>query len=511
MTEETGLADLTRRDALQIGTAMAAGAVVPSAAANRFDVGVVRAMARDLAQRPYRAPASPSLAGAGAMTYDQYRSIRFRRDRALWRDQGLPFQVSMFPCGFLYRRPIPIYEVWRGSCTPVVFGADLFETDDPSVQLSGVAGFAGLKVQAPINQPDVFEEFCVFLGASYFRAVGRNLQYGLSARGLALGTGAATPEEFPDFTAFWLERPRPDAALLVIHALLDSPSASGAFSFTLQPGETTTVDVQSALFPRIDIADAGIAPLTSMYYFADADHAARPRARPDDWRSGVHDSNGLSIMTGQGEFLWRSLANPVSVQFSAFVDDSPRGFGLRQRRRRFEDYGDLQVMYERRPSLWIEPIGDWGPGAVALVEIPSDSEYNDNIVAFWRGRDPLLSGGEYDFSYRMRWGADQAGDAGPARIVAVRAGAGDLPGTRVFVLDLAGPALRSTEDAKARVELSASAGQAGVGYSGPGPGQGQWRISIDFDPAGARLADLRCRLVDDRGALSETWLHRWTA
>ena len=299
-------------------------------------------------------------------------------------------------------------------------------------------GFAGLRVHAAINQPGQLDEFCVFLGASYFRAVGRGQEYGLSALGLAIGTGAAEPEEFPRFRTFWPERPQRRSSSLVIHALLDSRSTAGAFRFSVRPGETTVMDVESTLFPRTTMAQAGVAPLTRMYYFGARDHASSGRARPDDWRTAVHDSAGLAGLTGRGQRVWRPLINPPAVQVSEFPDAAPRGFGLMQRQRAFGDFGDLQVLYGRRPDLWIEPIGDWGAGAVDLVEIPTSSEYNDNIVAFWRGREPLRAGAEYSFTYRMHWGIDPAQDARLTRVVDVRTGAGTAANMRVFVLDLSG-------------------------------------------------------------------------
>ena len=504
--------EITRRKALQ-GSVVLAGSGVLSAAkaAEPFTSATVRQAARALAKQPFREPDGKLPGAAGSMTYDQYRGIRFKQERALWRGQDLPFQVAFFPRGFLYRTGVDIHEVRDGQAARIPSSPDLFDYDDPSVRVPDDLGFAGFRVHAPINRPGEFDEFLVFLGASYFRAVGRGGSYGLSARGLALGTGSAAPEEFPLFRAFWLERPQPGAGTLVIHALLDGPSTTGAFRFTVRPGETTVMDVESVLFPRTEIAEAGVAPLTSMYQFSGRDHV-RPASRREDWRSAVHDNDGLAVLTGRNERLWRPLINPAAVQFSAFGDANPRGFGLLQRKRAFNDFGDLQVLYGQRPSLWIEPIGDWGVGAVDLVEIPTDSEFNDNVVAFWRGREPLRAGGEYSFTYRMHWGADVPGDPRLARVAETRTGTGTQPGTRVFVLDLVGEAVASLPaDARTSVELSSSAGRVREGYSAASPEIGGWRISIEFDPAGAPMADLRCALRGEGGALSETWLYRWIA
>ncbi len=249
-----------------------------------------------------------------------------------------------------------------------------------------VTDFSGFRLRAPLNRAEHFDEFVVFQGASYFRAVAKGQEYGLSARGLALKTGDARGEEFPFFRTFWIERPRPEANTVVVHALLDSDSTTGAYRFTIRPGDPTVMDVEMTLYPRVELTHVGLAPLTSMFFFGPND-----RVGIDDFRPAVHDSDGLAIWNGRGEWLWRPLINPETLQVSAFVDDNPRGFGLLQRHRAFADYQDLEAHYERRPSLWVETIGEWGSGAVQLVEIPSKSEYHDNVVAFWRPR-PTVTG-----------------------------------------------------------------------------------------------------------------------
>ena len=442
------------------------------------------------------------------MTYDQYQGIRFRQQRALWADRGLRFQVAFFPRGFLFRPRVDVHEVVDGIAIPVRSDADLFEFDDPSIRPDEDLGFAGLRIHAQINRPGVFDEFCVFLGASYFRAVGGGQLYGLSARGLAIDPGGGRPEEFPRFCAFWLERPGPSDASLVLHALLDSPSVAGAFRFAITPGSSTAMDVQCSLYPRTDIVRVGVAPLTSMYFFSPRD---RPHA--DDWRTAVHDSDGLLTVAADGDRLWRPLANPRDVQISPVSLPSPRGFGLIQRRRAFQDFGDLQVLYGKRPDLVVTPRSNWGAGGAELVELPTGTEYADNIVAFWRPREPLRPEHEYAFAYRLNWGLHPEGIAPApalAQVMLTRTGAGGAPGTRIFVLDvLGGPVGALAEDAPVRLELDSSAGRLTQGYSGPNPETGGWRISLEFDPAGASVADLRCTLLGPYGPLAETWLSRW--
>ena len=349
-----------------------------------FDGSTVRRLAQELARHPYQSPDTRLPKAIDALSFDQYRGIRYQKSRALWQGLNLPFKVEFLPRGFLYRPRIDIFEVVAGKAERVPYDPDLFGYDDPSIRVTEDLGFSGFRIHAPLNRPDYFDELCVFQGASYFRAVAKGQAYGLSARGFANGTGSNRGEEFPLFTAFWLERPQPGSPSVVVHALLDSPGLAGAFRFSIRPGDETVFDVESTLYPRHDLHESGVAPLTGMFYFD-----ANDRSRVDDWRPAAHDSEGLSVWTGHGDQLWRPLVNPRDLQFSAFSSSSPHGFGLMQRKRSFADFQDLALDYEKRPSLWIEPIGDWGQGATDLVEIPSPNEVNDNIVAFWRPKDKL--------------------------------------------------------------------------------------------------------------------------
>ena len=492
---------LTRRGMLGAASLVATSGW--PARAEPFSADLVRRQATQLARAPYQGSFKPLPKGMDTLDYEQYRSITFRQERALW--QGLPFQIGFFARGFLYQRPVEFYEVVDGVSTPIAFDPGLFASDGIPA-LPNDLGFAGFRIHAAINQPGQFDEFCVFLGASYFRAVGRDTTYGLSARGLAIGTGRPEPEEFPYFRTFWLERPRADASTVTVHALLDSPSVAGAYRFVIRPGPATMMEIEATLMPRVAIADWGVAPLTSMYLFSPRD---RPAAKRDDWRTAVHDSDGLIVSSGSGETIWRPLADPGSLQFTTVSDADLRGFGLLQRERAFEAYGDLQVPYERRPSAWVEPIGSWGVGAVDLVEIPTDTEYNDNIVAFWRGRDPLRAGSEQRFIYRLSWGETVDAKRGVARVSRMRTGGSGAQ--LIFVLDWVGDNLRAlTPKSHPGVAVSASAGNLSVGYSGPNGSADGWRISLEFDPQGADVADLRCAVSDQTGPLAETWLYRWT-
>lgn len=475
-----------------------------------FDAQTVRAMARDLASRPHRAPDTTLPGPLRSLGYDQYRDIRYDPQRALWRDPGLPVQLQAFHRGFLYTSRVDLFEVADGRARPVTYSPDLFSFGNA---LGGQAtptdnlGFAGFRLHAPINRPDHFDEICSFLGASYFRAVGKDLGYGLSARGLAIRTADPAGEEFPLFRAFWIERPRQGVNSATVHALLDSPSAVAAFRFAIRPGEDTVFDVEATVIARVDLATAGIAPLTSMFFFGPGD-----RGGTDDYRPAVHDSDGLLMSTGRGEQVWRPLQNPRDLQVSVLGDTNPRGFGLMQRPRRFSDYQDLEARYERRPSLWVEPIGDWGEGGVQLVEIPTRGEIHDNIVAFWRPKEPLKARMEYNYVYRLHWLPLAPGDTGLAQFAATRSGiALGTTDVRLFVLDAVGGRLGELQgDAKPEIEVGTSAGEVRNAVAQRNPDTGGWRLSFELAPGNAPLAELRALLKQGDRPLTESWIFRWT-
>jgi glucans biosynthesis protein len=487
------------------GRSLAAPATTPEGTVV-FDAGVLRRMAQGLAQKPFQAPDGKLPESLAHLTYDQYRDFRFDPQRALWRDQGLPFTLQLFHRGFLYSNRVDLYEVVDGSAQPIHYSPDLFTFGANPRPSEGDLGFAGFRIHTPLNRPDYFDEVAAFIGASYFRAVGKGQGYGLSARGLAVRTADPAGEEFPVFKAFWIERPHSGVNSIVVNALLDSPSIAGALRFTIRPGEDTVFDVEATLYPRTDIAEAGIAPLTSMFYFD-----ANNRFDVDDYRPAVHDSDGLSIWTGRGEQLWRPLDNPHDLQLSTFSDINPRGFGLMQRKRGFATYDDLEAHYERRPSLWVEPIGDWGEGAVRLIEIPTAQEIHDNVVAFWRPAEPLQAKGEYSFTYRLHWTAATPPGEGIAQIVDTRSGASGQDKNRLFVLEAAGDELKQLAvDAKPQLEVSADQGQLLNPMLMPNPETGGWRISLELAPKSAKAVELRARIKLGDTPLTETWTYRWT-
>jgi periplasmic glucans biosynthesis protein len=480
----------------------------PATDATPFSAADVLKQARALATEKFVRPKADLPKALQELSYDHYRDIRFKREQAIWSSQRLPFLVELFHRGFIFTNPVAMYIVADGQARRVAYSPDLFTFGPhvPPLPDGGIADFSGFRLRAPINRPGDFDEFAVFQGASYFRAVAKEQGYGLSARGLALNTGALEGEEFPFYRAFWIEQPTPEASALVAHALLDSESTSGAYRLTIRPDDPTVVDVEVTLYPRVELKQAGLAPLTSMFFFGPNDHTGI-----DDFRPAAHDSDGLAIWNGKGEWLWRPLTNPETLQVSAFVDNNPRGFGLLQRHRAFADYQDLEAHYERRPSLWVEAIGDWGSGVVQLIEIPSKSEANDNLVAFWRPSQPLPAQAEYRFTYRLHWCWTPPAMPSRATTGETRVGAGPEKGTRRFVIDFVGGRLGELKaDAPVELAITTSAGSVQRPVAQPNPATRGWRVSFLLVPDSAALCDLRCTMKLGDELLSEVWSYRWT-
>jgi periplasmic glucans biosynthesis protein len=473
--------------------------------ATPFDPEMVVARARALAAAPF-IPVPAVSQDWLDLSYDDFRGIWFDTRHTLFRGKPGAVQAEFFVAGLYFPHKIGLNAVEKDQSRPITFKLNTFDTTDrfPALPEDGT-GFAGFRLLGELEAEDRFQEYTVFQGASYFRAIGRGQAYGLSARGLALNTAGDGGEEFPVFRDFWIEAAEPDAPTVTVHALMDSPSVAGAYTFRITKGATTEMEVASRLFPRADLASAGIAPGTSMFLFNDFN-----RTRFDDFREAVHDSDGLLMMNGAGETLWRPLTNPQSVAVSAFGDTSPRGFGLMQRARRAGDYNDLVAHYERRPSLWVEPIGDWGQGAVMLVEIPTDKEINDNIVAFWRPAQPLVAGQEHRFDYRLYWCAAAPAEGAVAPVIATRSGARVFEDGRIFTVDYGAHPALGDDPARIEARITTNTGEITAQLLQQNPATGGMRL--DFTLKGpSDAAELRAELWRGGQRVAEVWLNRWVA
>src|SRR6187455_2797187 len=423
---------------------LAALILFATASAAAFGLDDVGARASSLATRPYKAAAVTLPTQLRELDYDAYRDIRYRPEKALWRAEKLPFELMFFHQGRTVPEPVRINVIEPAGERVVPFDPALFDYGKNKFApqtLSGV-GFNGFRVHYAVNKPGYKDEVVVFQGASYFRALGKGQSYGLSARGLAVDTAAPGGEEFPRFIEFWIERPRANATSLTIYALLDSRRVAGAYRFVLTPGVETTMQVTARLYLREAIGKLGIAPLTSMYTFGEN------QPGKDDYRPEVHDSDGLSIQLGDGEWVWRPLVNPRRLLVTSFGATNPRGFGLMQRDRSPASYEDPEALYERRPSAWIEPVGGWGPGRVELVQIPTPDETNDNIVAYWVPQAMPVPGKPVDLAYRIRWQSAATLPTEKAWVVQTRRGRGFArrPDADInFVVDFDGPPLRTLD------------------------------------------------------------------
>jgi glucans biosynthesis protein len=498
----------------RFAAAPAATLLSPLEKPQAFDYAWLKGQARALANSVYQPPVSHVPDAVKALDYDQYQAIRYRAEHALWAQDRRRFQVKFFHLGLYYWSPVRMYEVVGGQAQELVYAAAMFDYSQSGLEGSRLPkdlGFAGLRVNFHINWR---HDVAVFLGASYFRAVGGELQYGLSARGLAIDCGMDRVEEFPVFTAFWLERPAPDSGTLTVYALMDSPSLAGAYRFDIAPAATLVMSVDAALYPRQEIERLGVAPLTSMFQYGEND-----RRTAHDWRPEIHDSDGLAMWTGSGEWIWRPLVNPASLRFNTFLDENPRGFGLLQRDRNFDHYQDDGAFYDRRPSLWVEPKSGWGKGSIQLVEIPTVDETADNIVAFWNPAEKPQPGQELLFSYRLHWGAQMPVSPPLAQVVATRTGVGGVVGQKRpyfswrFVVDFSGGNLSGLgRDVEVEPVITTSRGQIEIPSARPLQAVRGYRAIFDLKPTDDSVApvDLRLYLRANDQPLTETWLYQWT-
>ena len=479
-----------------------------------FDFEVLQYRAKALASRPYAPPTSRVPESLRKLSYDQYRDIRFNPDASWWRQEQLPFQLQFFHPGFLFNQTVQISEIQNGNVSSIPYDKNFFNfganRDLGSIPRN--MGFTGFRIHYPLNNPDYLDELAVFQGASYFRALGKGMRYGLSARGLALNTAEPGGEEFPVFIEFWIKKPTDNTSRVTAFALLDSPSVAGAYRFIITPGVSTIMEIKTALYRRKDVAVFGIAPLTSMFWFGEnnADHHG-------DLRPEVHDSDGLMLERGTGEWLWRPLANPKTIQVASFADENPRGFGLVQRDRRFESYEDLEACYHQRPSAWVEPIGKWGAGDVRLVELPTPDETNDNIVAFWVPANLPPIGEPLKLEYKLHWFVEgQGGGAKPPAGYAMATRIGHSQTNEAdlvrFWVDFAGPYLnvqKSPRDMSPNISVGKGATLIHQSLE-KNSFNGSWRVAFALKPDGSgKPVELRCFLQKPPHVLSETWSYLW--
>lgn len=461
--------------------------------------------ARQLSQNPFVAPQRAPEA-LTQLDYSTYRQINYQQNAAIWGKASTPFSIQLFAPGYIYRELIDIDIVESSQSFPIDITESSFKVPEESIGqlLEQIGKYAGFRLHYPINQNDYNDEFLVFQGASYFRGISKGQAYGVSTRGLAINVAGERGEEYPLFKKFWIERPSSRQKAIVVHALLDSKSVTGAYRFAVYPGAPTRMEVKAELFPRADIKNVGLGALTSMFM-----HGGIDRSDVADYRPAVHDSEGLYMVRGNGEKVWRPLNNPRRLQISTFVDNNPKGFGLIQPHRDFEHYQDLEAKYHLRPSIWVKPVGEWGDGSVKLVEIPSDFEGNDNIVAYWQPKDGLKKDQLYTFSYELTWF-----DSFPNvkdNITIARTSGGHKLSTETNEIVIDYRLLNIDDISTINVASNISSGTILESRIEPNPAIDGARVFVTFNPEDTDVAELRVQLFKDHAPIGTTWLYRYVA
>lgn len=502
------------------------GQPTPARAAE-VNLEFVAKRAEERARKPFRSPRAdlPDILKQDQLDYDKYREIRFRRDRALWTDHGLPFRVEFFHPGYLYQEPVRVNEFTLTHTQPVRFVQEFFDYGNTRLERKVPAntGYAGFRLLYELNQPERMDELGAFLGASYFRLLGKNQRYGQSARGLAVDSGETDrPEEFPIFTDWWLGKPHKDDDRIRLYAILDSVSCVGAFCFVIQPGETTIADVDAVLYLRNEadvlavdpkrkpLRTLGLAPLTSMFWFGE-----NSERKFDDYRPEVHDSDGLLVRMDNSEVLWRPLNNASVMRHQQFSTKGVRGYGLLQRDRNFNNYQDIFNHYHKVPSVWIEPRGNWGEGDIHLLELSTGYEGLDNIVVFF---DPKVKPAPLQplrIGYTMFWTRETDRRLSENIVIGTRIGAdGRDPAKREICIDFKGPKLDLFNEADPPKAIASCSPNGVISESlvFRNSEDGSWRVVLKMQPVAGNTEpiDLRCTLKKGDEVVSETWTYLWS-
>ncbi len=496
----------------------------PGAAASqpKFGFEDVMKRAREVAASDYDGTIPPLPPELAALDFDHWREIRFLPEKSPLDEKSGRFRLQFFHLGHLFTRPITIHMVTNGVSEPLQNVARLFDYGNNkfSKPLPADLGVAGFRVHYPVNDLTRDDEFVSFLGASYFRWLGRGQKYGLSTRGLSIGTGRLdNKEEFPVFKEFWIEKPVPSQTHIVISALLDSPSLTGAYRFNFEPGPESPVDVEVTLYPRKTTDRVGLAPLTSMFFLGENDRHLNDRNKYDEFRPELHDSDGLLIHTSEDEWIWRPLHNPLVQEVHNFPVTNVRGYGLIQRDRNFAHYQDIELNYEERPSYWIEPEDDWGEGRIELVELATKDETFDNIICAFVPNDSVEAKKPFSYGYRLRALNDGLNLHRLGYVLntftapAYALGAGENVGrnTRRFMIDFVGGDLAFLLAKPAAIQIVANAtnGKVFRSFLVPNPAINGFRAMVDVDVHPTEVTDIRCKLMQGSRALTETWAYSW--
>jgi periplasmic glucans biosynthesis protein len=469
-----------------------------------FAAASVIETARALSRLSYEPPDTSLPEQYRDLDYERYIRIRTKPEAALFYSEDTDFAIEPLHRGFVFTAAVRLFVVRNGVVERIGYSPDLFRYGDVGVPGDAAdLGFSGFRIMA--RDGGQLVEQAVFQGATYFRAIAKGQTLGAMARGLSVRTSEPGGEEFPTFRMFFIEKPEKGAPL-VIHAIADSESLSAAFRFSFTSGEMAVMETDMTVFARTEIANYGIGGLQTTYFFGPND-----RQGVDDLRAAAYENGGLQMQRGNGEWLWRPISNPADLQISAFVDQTPKGFGFLQRQRDLTAFEDDNQGFETRPSVWIEPVGDWGAGMVELVEIPTTSDINDNIITYWRPEGALGSGEQRQFIFRQSWcWTPPTAPDGPT-IIQSRSGNGGAATSRRFMIEFSGESLKQLAANDIKVELSSSGGRFITQRLRHDLGSPVARLSFEIDNDGGTTIELRAVLLPHGAKPSETWLYRWTA
>lgn len=471
----------------------------------RFDPALVVETARTLARRPLVPVTATDLPeGYATLPFDQFSGIRALPSGLIWAGENRGFTVEPLHRGYVFTNPVSLFTVEDDVVRRVAFDRGKFDYGRVAPPPANVdLQFSGMRIATGLERPF---EVAIFQGATFFRALARGQNFGSMARALILRPGETRGEEIPFFRAFWIERPSPASGFLVIHALLDSESLTGAVRMTLRPGDVTLIDVEMTLFARQVLDHVGFGCTMGTFL-----SGPQSRRTFDDLRPAVHEITGVQMLSGAGEWIYRPVSNPATLQVSSFMDGNPRGFGLVQRERDPAAFQDDDQRFELRPSVWMEPLGEWGPGSVQLIEIPSDSDLNDNVIMYWRPRQPLAAGSETVIAYRQAWCWQPPERPALAIATRLRQGRGSQGRRRRFVVDFTGDKLADAGVvASTRANITSQPGAIHNVRIWPYPERKLMRVGFEVDPGTDNLCELRLVLQSGNQPVSETWLNRWT-
>ena len=481
----------------------------PAPQPEAFSAAKVVEMARALAAEPHKPPGSAPLDPLGSASPEEIATIRYRTGDLIWAGAGLAFAIEPVHRSRNFPGEVELYTVEGTTASRVVYDparCDFGTLKPPPA--SAHLGFTGFRILRRRDDGQLLPAASL-VNASILAGIAPNQAWGAISRPLSVHLPDQIGEEPSQMRAVWIEQPRSVATELVMHALVDTPSLAGAIRFTLRADDATVIDTECTLFTRKQVDHLALAPVQATYLAGPIDWPPTPDMRP-----AVYEAAGVQMQTGNGEWIWRPVSNRSRLQISGFVDRDPQGYGLMQRDRGFGAFLDDENDWQRRPSVWIEPIGKWGAGEVTLLEIPAASQNNKNIACYWRPRPGLAAGAEVNYAYRQFWSWQAPSRPDGAIVTASRIGRipGDTSeGKTRFLVQFEGGQLGDPAKAAAIVPtIWSSAGKVAAIRVYRAPRQNSMRVVFDLDAGGQPLVELRVWLKHDNAPMSEAWLYRWT-